>query len=102
MWDRYQYEVSVETGGREHTVVVYESAVPADLEPLLNQLNKLAGKRGETKSRIASASSRSLGVPVGFPGTPSGKFRSDLVRTLITVYIHLMWWMTSDRGGHCE
>jgi len=27
----------------------------------------------------------------------SGQFRSDLVRTLITVYIHLMWWMTS--GG---
>ncbi len=44
VWDRFQYEVSVETGGREHTVVVYEPAVPADLEPLLDQLNKLAGK----------------------------------------------------------
>jgi hypothetical protein len=40
--DRFQYNITVESEGKSHTVEVGESAVPESLRPLLNQLTTLA------------------------------------------------------------
>jgi hypothetical protein len=34
--DRFQYEITIEQDGKRHTVKVAETAVPAELKPLLN------------------------------------------------------------------
>jgi len=34
--DRFQYEITVEQDGKRHTVKMAETAVPAELKPLLN------------------------------------------------------------------
>ncbi len=39
--DRYQYEITVEDGGKKHTVVAGESAIPANLQPLIQHLEQL-------------------------------------------------------------
>ena len=36
--DQFQYELTVETGRREHTITVGDSAVPEELWPLLNKI----------------------------------------------------------------
>ena len=40
--DRFQYKISVETGELAHTVQVDEAAVPAELQPLIAWLKKVA------------------------------------------------------------
>jgi hypothetical protein len=40
MADRFQYKLTVEDGGRKHTVVVGEEAIPASLKPLVDFLSK--------------------------------------------------------------
>ncbi len=39
--DRFQYEITVEDGGQKHTVMVGESAIPANLQPLIQHLQQL-------------------------------------------------------------
>jgi hypothetical protein len=39
--DRFQYEVSVDMGEREHTVEVGEAAMPDSLRPLIQHLERL-------------------------------------------------------------
>ncbi len=39
--DRFQYEITVEDGGQKHTVVAGESAIPANLQPLIQHLQQL-------------------------------------------------------------
>ncbi len=39
--DRYQYEITVEDGGKTHTVVAGESAIPGNLRPLVQHLEQL-------------------------------------------------------------
>ena len=36
--DRFQYQVTVETDGRQHTVTISEAAVPETLRPLISWL----------------------------------------------------------------
>jgi hypothetical protein len=43
--DRFQYKLTVETQGRQHTVEVDEGAAPATLRPLLNWLTTAAKTR---------------------------------------------------------
>ena len=40
--DRFQYRLTVESGGRQHTVQVGDGAVPPRLEPLLEKLRAAA------------------------------------------------------------
>jgi hypothetical protein len=38
--DRSQYQVSVETEGRQHTITVFDGAIPAALRPLIDRLRQ--------------------------------------------------------------
>lgn len=40
--DRYQYDIAVTDGRRTHTVTAHESAVPPELQPLIDALRPLA------------------------------------------------------------
>src|SRR5512133_3946150 len=40
--DRFQYEISVDTGGQRHTVQTGESSMPEALQPLIQHLDRLA------------------------------------------------------------
>jgi len=37
--DRFQYQITIETGDRQHTINVSESTAPGTLRPLLDWLN---------------------------------------------------------------
>ncbi len=39
--DRYQYDITVEDGPRKHTVTMGESAIPNNLQPLVQHLEQL-------------------------------------------------------------
>jgi hypothetical protein len=43
--DRFQYQVSVQEGDRQHTVMIRETAVPANLKPLINWLTEALRRR---------------------------------------------------------
>ena len=43
--DRFQYDLTVTTGGQSHTVSLQESDLPADLRPLIDALLPLARPR---------------------------------------------------------
>ena len=43
--DRFQYRLTVETGGRRHTVETGEAAAPKTLQPLLQRLGEMARQR---------------------------------------------------------
>ena len=46
--DRFQYELNLRDGGRQHTVLVSEEVMPAKLKPLVTLLMEAAkGKRKE-------------------------------------------------------
>ncbi len=40
--DRFQYKLTVEDQGKQHTVTVSEAALPGTLKPLIEWLNQLA------------------------------------------------------------
>ncbi len=40
--DRFQYEITVEEGRQTHTVAAGESALPEDVQPLVQHLERLA------------------------------------------------------------
>ncbi len=40
--DRFQYRITVEEPGRKHTVEFGEAAAPEELQPLIQQLTRLA------------------------------------------------------------
>jgi hypothetical protein len=42
--DRFQYKLTVEDQGKQHTVTVSESAMPGTLRPLIEWLNQAAQK----------------------------------------------------------
>jgi hypothetical protein len=42
--DRFQYKLTVEDQGKQHTVTVSESAIPGTLRPLIEWLNQAAQK----------------------------------------------------------
>jgi hypothetical protein len=42
--DRFQYKLTVEDHGKQHTVTVSESAMPGTLRPLIEWLNQAAQK----------------------------------------------------------
>ncbi len=42
--DRFQYKLTVEDEGKQHTVTVSESAMPGTLRPLIEWLNQVAQK----------------------------------------------------------
>ncbi|MBW4673062.1 MAG: hypothetical protein KME52_03155 [Desmonostoc geniculatum HA4340-LM1] len=43
--DRFQYKLTVEDNGRQHTVTVSEAALPGTLRPLIEWLQNTAQKR---------------------------------------------------------
>ncbi|MEH2119416.1 hypothetical protein PQG02_22270 [Nostoc sp. UHCC 0926] len=43
--DRFQYKLTVEDNGKQHTVTVSESALPGTLRPLIEWLQTIAQKR---------------------------------------------------------
>jgi hypothetical protein len=43
--DRFQYKLTVEDHGKQHTVTVSESALPGTLRPLIEWLQSIAQKR---------------------------------------------------------
>ncbi|MBD2413058.1 hypothetical protein FACHB389_02080 [Nostoc calcicola FACHB-389] len=43
--DRFQYKLTVEDNGRQHTVTVGEAALPGTLRPLIEWLQNTAQKR---------------------------------------------------------
>ncbi|MEH2377068.1 protealysin inhibitor emfourin [Nostoc sp.] len=43
--DRFQYKLTVEDNGRQHTVTVSEAALPVTLRPLIEWLQNIAQKR---------------------------------------------------------
>ncbi|MDZ8023627.1 MAG: hypothetical protein RMX97_02865 [Nostoc sp. DedQUE11] len=43
--DRFQYKLTVEDNGKEHTVTVSEAALPGTLRPLIEWLQMMAQKR---------------------------------------------------------
>lgn len=43
--DRFQYEITVEDGGRQHTVQTNEASMPEEMQPLVSQLELLARSR---------------------------------------------------------
>jgi Emfourin len=43
--DRFQYEITVDDGKQQHSVVVSEGAVPDTLQPLVQHLERLARTR---------------------------------------------------------
>lgn len=43
--DRFQYRLTVEVGGRRHTVETGEAAAPQTLQPLLERLGAMARRR---------------------------------------------------------
>jgi hypothetical protein len=43
--DRFQYEITVEEGGCQHTVQAGDESLPEDLQPLVRQLERLARTR---------------------------------------------------------
>jgi len=47
--DRFQYELSLEESGRQHTVIMSEEALPVNLKPLVNWLMEKArqAKKGK-------------------------------------------------------
>jgi len=40
--DRFQYEITVEDGRRKHTIEASETGIPADVQPLVQHLERLA------------------------------------------------------------
>ncbi len=40
--DRFQYQVTIEDGGKSHTVTVSESSLPSSVKPLLDFVNRNA------------------------------------------------------------
>ncbi len=40
--DRFQYEITVEDGSRQHTVLASDAALPEQVQPLVKQLERLA------------------------------------------------------------
>jgi hypothetical protein len=47
--DRFQYRLTVEDNGKQHTIIVSEAALPGTLRPLIEWLNNVAVQRKETK-----------------------------------------------------
>jgi hypothetical protein len=43
--DRFQYKLTVEDNGKQHTVIVSEAALPGTLRPLIEWLNNIAQKK---------------------------------------------------------
>ncbi|MFN6558855.1 MAG: protealysin inhibitor emfourin [Nostoc sp. ChiSLP01] len=43
--DRFQYKLTVEDNGKQHTVTVSEAALPGTLRPLIEWLQNIAQKR---------------------------------------------------------
>ncbi|MEA5507811.1 protealysin inhibitor emfourin [Halotia wernerae UHCC 0503] len=43
--DRFQYKLTVEDNGKQHTVTVSETALPGTLRPLIEWLNHAAQKK---------------------------------------------------------
>jgi hypothetical protein len=43
--DRFQYKLTVEDNGKQHTVIVSEAALPGTLRPLIEWLNDVAKQR---------------------------------------------------------
>ncbi|WP_341529204.1 protealysin inhibitor emfourin [Nostoc sp. UHCC 0302] len=43
--DRFQYKLTVEDNGKQHTVTVSEAALPGTLRPLIEWLNNIAQKK---------------------------------------------------------
>lgn len=43
--DRFQYEITVQDGGRQHTVQAGEAALPDNVQPLVRHLERLARTR---------------------------------------------------------
>ncbi|MEH2288658.1 protealysin inhibitor emfourin [Nostoc sp.] len=43
--DRFQYKLTVEDNGKQHTVTVSESALPGTLRPLIEWLQAISQKR---------------------------------------------------------
>lgn len=43
--DRFQYKLTVEDQGQQHTVTVSEAAIPGTLRPLIEWLNQIAHRR---------------------------------------------------------
>jgi hypothetical protein len=50
--DRFQYIVTVEVGGKRHTVQTSEAVAPAGLRPLLDFLTKLAMGKGTAQQTL--------------------------------------------------
>ncbi len=40
--DRFQYEITVEEGGKKHTITAGENALPGPVQPLVKHLERLA------------------------------------------------------------
>ncbi|MBE9007173.1 hypothetical protein IQ259_19400 [Fortiea sp. LEGE XX443] len=43
--DRFQYRLSIEDNGKQHTITVSEAALPGTLKPLIEWLNNIAKQR---------------------------------------------------------
>jgi hypothetical protein len=43
--ERFQYEITVQDGDRQHTVQAAEEALPENMQPLVRQLERLARTR---------------------------------------------------------
>ncbi|MDZ7958069.1 MAG: hypothetical protein RMY34_09225 [Aulosira sp. DedQUE10] len=46
--DRFQYKLTVEDQGKQHTVIVSEAALPGTLRPLIEWLNQVARGSGNS------------------------------------------------------
>lgn len=42
--DQFQYQITVEEGGKKHTVILSEAGAPDELRPVLHQMTLLARK----------------------------------------------------------
>lgn len=49
--DRFEYRISVEWGEQSHSVTVSETAIPDDLRPLVNRLERML--RTHRRTRLA-------------------------------------------------
>lgn len=48
--DRFQYEITVEDQGLQHTVVTNEASLPQEMQPLIHQLEQIArSQRGQLR-----------------------------------------------------
>ncbi|NWF59568.1 MAG: hypothetical protein HXY43_09795 [Fischerella sp.] len=43
--DRFQYTLTVENNGQQHTVTVSEAALPGSLKPIIEWVNNVASKK---------------------------------------------------------